>query len=140
MTTYYLLHRYDFGLEDAPAGACILYAVSCNLSESALADRHDILVRSGGIADDEDGETVDDGDGPADSVEEGTGSAFKLKGWKQRVRAGVSGGPGDPPVPLIDQVHRLMHLWRAGDQTRLTSTWTTAGCGATRSSCTCSRR
>src|SRR5947208_682011 len=29
VTTYYLLHRYDFGLESAPIGPCILYAVSC---------------------------------------------------------------------------------------------------------------
>ena len=27
MTTYYLLHRHDFGMEKAPAGACILYAL-----------------------------------------------------------------------------------------------------------------
>ena len=36
VTTYYLLHRNDFGMEDAPVGACILYALSCNLSDSAL--------------------------------------------------------------------------------------------------------
>ena len=23
--------------------------------------------------------------------------------------------PGGAPVPLIDQIHRLMHLWKAGD-------------------------
>ena len=23
--------------------------------------------------------------------------------------------PGGQPVPLIDRIHRLMHLWRAGD-------------------------
>ena len=44
VTTYYLLHRNDFGLDDAPIGACILYALSCNLSDSDLADRFDILV------------------------------------------------------------------------------------------------
>ena len=27
VTTYYLLHRHDFGMNDAPAGPCILYAV-----------------------------------------------------------------------------------------------------------------
>ena len=27
VTTYYLLHRHDFGMNDAPAGACILYAL-----------------------------------------------------------------------------------------------------------------
>ncbi|MDE0041068.1 MAG: DUF1156 domain-containing protein, partial [Candidatus Poribacteria bacterium] len=29
VTTYYLLHRHDFGMGDAPVGACILYALSC---------------------------------------------------------------------------------------------------------------
>src|SRR5262249_26509258 len=28
-TAYYLLHRHDFGMEETPAGTCILYAVSC---------------------------------------------------------------------------------------------------------------
>lgn len=45
ITTYYLLHRNDFGLKDAPAGACILYAVSCGLSERLLADQYEILSR-----------------------------------------------------------------------------------------------
>ena len=45
-TTYYLLHRNDFGLEDAPVGACILYALSCNLSDSALVNQYDLLVQS----------------------------------------------------------------------------------------------
>ncbi len=45
VTTYYLLHRNDFQLGDAPAGPCILYAVSCNLSDKAFADDHDILAQ-----------------------------------------------------------------------------------------------
>ena len=39
VTTYYLLHRHDFGMDDAPIGACILYAISCGLSDHDLADR-----------------------------------------------------------------------------------------------------
>ena len=27
--------------------------------------------------------------------------------------------PGGRPVPLIDQVHKLMHMWRAGDQVKV---------------------
>ena len=54
VTTYYLLHRHDFKMDDAPIGACILYAVSCGLSDSALADQYDILIRTGGQADVED--------------------------------------------------------------------------------------
>ena len=48
VTTYYLLHRNDFKLEDAPIGACILYAISCGLSDHDLADRFEILQRTGG--------------------------------------------------------------------------------------------
>ena len=48
VTTYYLLHRHDFGMDDAPIGACILYAISCGLSDHDLADRHEILQRTGG--------------------------------------------------------------------------------------------
>lgn len=48
VTTYYLLHRHDFGMEDIAAGACILYAVSCGLSDRQLADTYDLLTRTGG--------------------------------------------------------------------------------------------
>ena len=116
VTTYYLLHRHDFGTGDAPAGACILYAVSCNLSEAELADRHDILVRTGGTSEEDDTDSEENDADAEGQDEEGTGSTFKLKGWKQRQRAGGGGGPGERPAPLIDQVHRLMHLWRSGDQ------------------------
>jgi adenine-specific DNA methylase len=67
VTTYYLLHRNDFGLDEAPIGACILYALSCNLSDGELADRLDILSRTGGNfldeADDEVGGEPDEEDG-----------------------------------------------------------------------------
>ena len=43
-TTYYLLHRNDFGLGDAPSGARIL-ALSRNISDADLAGRLDILAR-----------------------------------------------------------------------------------------------
>ncbi len=61
VTTYYLLHRGDFGLGEAPAGACILYALSCNLSDRDLSDRFAILARPGralldGLEDDEPGD------------------------------------------------------------------------------------
>jgi hypothetical protein len=116
VTTYYLLHRHDFKMEDAPIGACILYAVSCGLSDSALADQHDILVRTGGqAAAEDDDEEVSSADAEAEP-EEGTGSKVKLKSWHQRTRKSLGyEAPGGRPVPLIDQIHRLMHLWRAGD-------------------------
>ena len=47
VTTYYLLHRHDFGMDEAPVGGCILYALSCNLSDAALVNQHDLLAQSG---------------------------------------------------------------------------------------------
>ena len=131
VTTYYLLHRNDFGFADAPAGACILYAVSCGLADKDLTDRYDLLARSGGKETVEDEETSDEDD----DVEEGSGSTLRLKTWLQRKRPGMGFDPAldhtparlpmfpemeaqvqrSRETPLIDQVHRLMHLWKAGD-------------------------
>jgi adenine-specific DNA methylase len=117
VTTYYLLHRHDFGMNDAPAGACILYALSCNLSESDLGDRYAVLVRSGGVDLDDDGEPSE-GDADAEGeVTEGSGSTFKLRPWKQRRRAGFGTATvnGSATVPFVDMAHYLMHLWVDGD-------------------------
>ena len=73
-TTYYLLHRNDFGLAPAPAGACILYALSCNLSDADLAGRLDLLVRGGrGGGEEEDAETEADAGWAVDSAEADAG-------------------------------------------------------------------
>ena len=117
-TTYYLLHRNDFGLDDAPVGACILYALSCNLSDSALMNQYDLLVPAGrgsntAAADDLESEDIDDEDS-------GSGTNVKLKPWHRRDRQSLGeDSAGGRPAPMIDQVHRVMHLWRAGDQTRV---------------------
>ena len=118
MTTYYLLHRHDFGLDDAPVGGCILYAMSCNLSDSALVNQHDMLAqsRNGSAADEPEGEPSED----ADDGDSGGGAKVKLKAWNQRRGRNLGlEGVGGRPVPLIDQVHKLMQLWRAGDQVRV---------------------
>lgn len=118
ITTYYLLHRNDFQLGDAPAGPCILYAVSCNLSDKALADDHDILARAGGQEPAD--EDVELEDALGEDPEEGTGSKLRLKAWTQRRRKSMGyEGPNGRPAPLIDQAHRLMHLWKAGDVTEV---------------------
>lgn len=135
ITTYYLLHRHDFGFEEAPAGACILYAVSCGLSDRELADRYDLLTSSGKPRPkSEDDESEEEGDQEAE-YEESSGSTLRLKGWKERKSPSLGMDPALdkspahlPPfpdvesqatpsrsLPLIDQVHRLMHLWKAGD-------------------------
>ena len=120
VTTYYLLHRNDFGMDDAPVGACILYALSCNLSDSALVGPHDLLAQSGGgQSDGEDAE--DDAPGGEEPDEAGgSGARLRLKAWSRRHGSNLGlEGPGGRPAPLIDQVHRLMRLWRAGDQARV---------------------
>jgi len=150
VTTYYLLHRHDFGMEDAPIGACILYAISCGLSDHDLADRYEILQRTGGRSSEplpvgrgrsegpgegppeelEDDADFDESDGPHPDPlpegegEEGSGSKVRLRPWNKRIRKsmgydGDSRSAGEKPAPLIDQVHRLMHLWRAGDVVRV---------------------
>ena len=137
VTTYYLLHRKDFGLDKAPIGACILYALSCNLSDSELADRLDILARVGKTLfddlEDDDRSRIsvrDDVDEAEESEADsgGTGNTIKLKAWHQR-RAKWLGFESlrDRPVPLIDQAHRLMHLWRAGDEVKVNDYLDTRG-------------
>ena len=113
-TTYYLLHRNDFGLAAAPAGACILYALSCNLADADLAGRLDLLARGKGAA------PAEDGDGGEDAEAQASGSEARLKPWNRR-RAKDLGEPaadGRPP-PLIDCLHRLMRLWKTGEQNRV---------------------
>ncbi len=115
VTTYYLLHRYNFGLESAPIGPCILYAVSCGLSDTLLLGKYDLLLRTGGQAKEE---GVEESEESSEAeAEEGTSSTVKLKPWSQRKHAGLEpqGLFNNTSTPLIDQIHRLMHLWRAGD-------------------------
>ena len=110
LTTYYLLHRQDFGLQPAPAGAVILYALSCDLADSDLAGRHDLLAAGKGRSGNEED---DEGAG-------GSGSEAKLKAWNRR-KARTLGEPsasGAPP-PLIDCLHKLMQHWATGEQGRV---------------------
>jgi adenine-specific DNA methylase len=87
VTAYYLLHRTDYGFEKVPSGACILYAISCGLSDSDLDGTYDLL--------------------------EQRGSKTQLLSWDDRSRpeqADLS-----PSAPIIDKVHRLLYLWTKGD-------------------------
>ena len=116
-TTYYLLHRNDFGMGAAPAGACILYALSCNVSDADLAGRFDLLVRGnkGEPASTED----EEGERPAQPSAT-SGSETRLKPWHRRTAKdlGEATADGSPPA-LIDCVHRLMRLWKTGEQSRV---------------------
>ena len=116
-TAYYLLHRHDFGLEEAPAGACILYAISCGVSDKELADTWNLIGFTKGKSAEEVEDVEADADAEVDpEATEDSGSKVKLKTWAQRKSRSLGHeGPGGRPVPLIDRVHCLMHLWKAGD-------------------------
>ena len=122
VTAYYLLHRNDFGLEDAPVGACILYATACGLSDTELERTWDVLARRSG----EPHVPSRDGDGAAaadlesdqdDEAESGSaGQQLRLKAWSQRYGKSLGyDAPTGKTIPLIDRIHRLMHLWKQGD-------------------------
>ena len=124
VTTYYLLHRHDFGMEDAPVGGCILYALSCNLSDSALVNQYDLLAQSGKGG--SSGETEEDATEESETT--GGGAKVKLKTWSRRTGRNLGlEAPSGRSVPLIDQVHKLMHLWRAGDQVKVDDYLDTGG-------------
>ena len=117
VTTYYLLHRGDFGMGEAPAGACILYALSCNLSDRDLSDRFEILSRPGRNLPEE---PEDDEAGESNADGSSVGGKTKLLPWSRRKAKWLGyEGPGGRAVPLIDRAHRLMHLWRAGEEARV---------------------
>ena len=107
LTTYYLLHRNDFRLGAAPLGAVILYALSCDLADGDLSGRRELLVRAGG------------GEDEAASGS-GSGGEARLKPWdRRRSRSlGEPSGSGAAPA-LIDCLHRLMQLWKTGEQSRV---------------------
>lgn len=59
-----------------------------------------------------------------DDAEEETAtssSTLKLKRWDQRQRKNLGTNTGGCVAPLIDQVHVIMHLWRAGDVQKVDS-------------------
>jgi adenine-specific DNA methylase len=117
VTTYYLLHRYDFGFLDAPAGSCILYALSCDLSDTKLAAEHDLLIKSGGMdkqEDEEEGEETEE-----DVFEGGTSNSFRLKSWNKRKSKNLGLDIGGRPAPMIDRLHKLMQLWKDGDMVKV---------------------
>ena len=118
ITTYYLLHRHSFGMREAPIGGCILYALSCNLSDSSLVTQHDLLLQSRkkGIVDDKSKD-----DDIAEEEDSGSiGARIELKPWnlRQRKNLGLK-APDQRPIPLIDQVHKLMQLWCTKDQVKV---------------------
>ncbi|MGH7707439.1 MAG: DUF1156 domain-containing protein [Candidatus Dormibacteria bacterium] len=129
-TIYYLLHRNDFRMDPIRVGASILYAVSCNLRDTTLIDEYDLLSRPRRaikvdlIASDaiEDGMTVAEADVPdasRASSAKANNSFVQLKHWSDRKRPSLGEDAIGNPAPLIDQIHRLMRLWKSGDVSKV---------------------
>ena len=110
-TTYYLLHRNDFGLEPAPAGACILYALSCDVPDSELTGRLDLLAKGGRGRADSDG---------AEDAAPASGGTIRIKPWHLRKRQDLGEkGPNGQMPPLVDCVHKVMQLWQTGERSKV---------------------
>jgi len=130
-TTYYLLHRNDFQFEPVPVGASILYAVSCNLRDTALIDEYDLLLRPGRAVKTAtvDTEELQDDDAVAADLDvpgedalrsaKADKSLVQLKQWNDRKRPSLGEDAIGRPAPLIDQIHRLMRLWKSGDVSKV---------------------
>lgn len=113
VTAYYLLHRYDFGFETAPIGACILYAISCGTTDTRLAGAADILVKPNKKQSLGEDDESDDPEGD----DKKKSNMVRLKRFNERTKKDLGEREeGEPMPPLIDRVHRLMLLWKAGDQ------------------------
>jgi hypothetical protein len=80
-------------------------------------------VKSGGSSktdqDDDIEAQADDADESDEDTEASSGSKVKLKPWAQRQRKNLGVDVNGRPAPLIDQIHQLMHLWKAGDAARV---------------------
>ena len=93
-TRYYLMHRRHFGTGDAPVGECILLAQGYGLSLD------DLTVRRIGIL-----------------KKTSSGSVLRLLGHADRRSDRVGQPHSSGQLPVIDMLHRIMNLWKTGDQT-----------------------
>ena len=92
-TRYYLMHLNHFGPEAAPVGECILLAQGYGLSlDNLTADRIGILKKAS------------------------SGSALRLLGYTDRDSDRVGQPHASGGLPMIDMLHKIMNLWKAGDR------------------------
>lgn len=113
VTAYYLLHRNDFRMAPAPSGACILYALSCGVSDHDLAQVWGLTASGKQAAEPMESDGDEDGEDPESS---GSGSEVRLLAWTQRKSKSLGyEAPGGRDVPIVDRIHRLMILWSEGD-------------------------
>lgn len=97
--------------------------MSCGLSERELADQFYLLARVGSAD-----ELDEEGEYEEEESSSGKGGQFKLKTWSARKHRslGLETSTGSQP-PLIDQIHKLMQLWLAGDVNKVNDYLDTRG-------------
>ena len=85
------------------------------MSERELVDQYEVLAKSGSSS--EPDESNDEGDDESeDSGASGGGGKFRLKAWSARKHRSLGQETASGrAIPLVDQVHKLMQLWVAGD-------------------------
>jgi putative DNA methylase len=127
ITQYFLLHRAFFGLDPAPAGACILYANACGKNETELKIVWNILEQGGRRKKGRPRSEEEDPDEVLEDSTDSKGNEYRLLGWHERSRDQELGETkGGHPAPLIDKLHRLMYLFeqnRTLDVQRLFESW-----------------
>lgn len=129
ITQYYLLHRAYFGLDPAPAGACIMYAQACGKSENELKMVWHIIEQGGKSkrgrpsADEIEDESTE-------QEEQSKGDELRLIAWQVRAeREDLGDTRSGQPAPLIDKLHRLMRLFqqnRTSEVQQLYDSWALA--------------
>jgi putative DNA methylase len=129
VTQYYLLHRAYFGLEPAPAGACILYANACGKNETELKLVWNIIEQGGKTK--RGRPTKEESEASEEEENESKGNEYRLLDWSERTgddRLGEARGAA--PSPLINRLHRLMLLFqqnRTGEVQDVFDSWGLAG-------------
>ena len=93
-TRYYLMHMNHFGTGDALVGECILLAQGYGLSLDDLTDARIGLLKKAS-----------------------SGSALRLLEHTDRRSDRVGQPHTSGGLPMIDMLHRIMNLWKAGDKT-----------------------
>lgn len=117
VTAYYLLHRNDFKMDVVRLGHAFYTPRACGLSDAELEKTWNIISHAGGALlaleddDDEDPDATESEGEPEDNA--GGGSKVKLKSWNHRQHKSMGfEAPEGRAVPLIDRIHRVMHLWK----------------------------
>lgn len=135
VTQYYLLHREAFSFDPVLAGVCILYANACGKTDRELQMVWNVLEQGGKKK----GGRKKASDEGADSEDESgeilnsnaKADKYQLVPWLDRVKDETLGdNKPNQPAPLIDKLHRLMHLLRqnrGGDVQALYDQWGLAG-------------